>query len=207
MKRLGRWAGTGLTIAFIVLFLGSLGAHFFASWVGYNQEAAIDGVATISPLRYLASSAFWVEVMENWQSEYLQFTVFILATVWLVQRGSAESKQPDHGEEPGEGPARATGRRWWRAHSLGIVMTAIFFAAWSAQALTGWVSFNETRLRDFVAPLGLFAYLQHPDFWSRTLQNWQSEFLAVASMSIFSVYLRQQGSPESKDVDEPNGDE
>ena len=42
----------------------------------------------------MTSSAFGVDVMENWQSEYLQFTLFILATVWLVQRGSPESKPP-----------------------------------------------------------------------------------------------------------------
>ncbi|MFD6094625.1 DUF6766 family protein [Oerskovia sp. NPDC060338] len=39
-----------------------------------------------------------------------------------------------------------------------------------------------------------------PDFWGRTLQNWQSEFLAVASMVAFSIYLRERGSPESKHV-------
>ena len=30
--------------------------------------------------------------MENWQSEFLQFSFFIAATIWLVQKGSAESK-------------------------------------------------------------------------------------------------------------------
>ena len=32
---------------------------------------------------------------ENWQSEYLQFMLFMLATVWLLQRGSPESKELD----------------------------------------------------------------------------------------------------------------
>jgi hypothetical protein len=41
---------------------------------------------------YLTSSSFGQAVMENWQSEYLQFLVFLMATVWLVQRGSPESK-------------------------------------------------------------------------------------------------------------------
>lgn len=102
MKRLGRWAGTGLTIVFIALFLGSLGAHFVASWVGYNQEAVIDGVAEISPLRYLASSAFWVEVMESWQSESLAVASMAIFSVSLRQRGSPESKDLDepNGDEP-----------------------------------------------------------------------------------------------------------
>lgn len=34
-------------------------------------------------------------MLENWQSEYLQFTLYILATVWLLQRGSPESKELD----------------------------------------------------------------------------------------------------------------
>jgi hypothetical protein len=42
------------------------------------------------------------------------------------------------------------------------------------------------------------------DFWNRTLQNWQSEFLAVGSMVVFSIYLRQRGSPESKPVGSPH---
>ena len=41
-------------------------------------------------------------------------------------------------------------------------------------------------------------YLIDPDFWERTLQNWQSEFLAVGTMAVFTIYLRQRGSPESK---------
>jgi hypothetical protein len=47
-------------------------------------------------------------------------------------------------------------------------------------------------------------YLLSPDFWNRTLQNWQSEFLAVASMVALSIYLRQRGSPESKPVGAPH---
>jgi hypothetical protein len=47
-------------------------------------------------------------------------------------------------------------------------------------------------------------YVTRPDFWEKTLQNWQSEFLAVATMAIFTVYLRQRGSPESKPVGAPH---
>jgi hypothetical protein len=47
-------------------------------------------------------------------------------------------------------------------------------------------------------------YLKSPDFWQATLQNWQSEFLAVGSMIVFSIYLRQRGSPQSKPVGAPH---
>ena len=48
-------------------------------------------------------------------------------------------------------------------------------------------------------------YLGTAHFWESTLQNWQSEFLAVGSMAVLSIYLRQRGSPESKPVGAPHG--
>nr|WP_233160665.1 DUF6766 family protein [Actinophytocola xanthii] len=47
----------------------------------------IEGGQQISFWAFLAASEFAVDVAENWQSEYLQFFLFIVATVWLVQRG------------------------------------------------------------------------------------------------------------------------
>ena len=48
-------------------------------------------------------------------------------------------------------------------------------------------------------------YIGTANFWTTTLQNWQSEFLAIGSMAILSVYLRQRGSPESKPVGAAHG--
>ena len=79
-------------------------------------------------------------------------------------------------------------------------MGLIFLASWFAQSLAGRAAFNETQLKDLQDPISWGAYVASPDFWSRTLQNWQSEFLAVGSMAVFSIYLRQRGSPESKPV-------
>ena len=53
-------------------------------------------------------------------------------------------------------------------------------------------------------PISWGSYLGTADFWEKTLQNWQSEFLAVGTMAIFTVYLRQRGSPESKPVGAPH---
>src|SRR5690606_22469871 len=101
--------------------------------------------------------------------------------------------------------ARAGGwRTWVYSHSLLIVMTSIFVLAWTAQALAGRVAHNEERMHDLLEPLGLSQYLASPDFWGRTFQNWQSEMLAIASMAIFSIYLRERGSPESKPVGMPH---
>ena len=79
-------------------------------------------------------------------------------------------------------------------------MGLLFAGSWLAQSLAGVAAFNEEQLRDLQEPVTWAQYLTEPDFWNRTLQNWQSELLAVASMVILSIYLRQRGSPESKPV-------
>jgi hypothetical protein len=79
-------------------------------------------------------------------------------------------------------------------------MGTIFVLSWFAQSVAGAAAYNEERLSRLQDPVSWGRYLAEPDFWNRTLQNWQSEFLAVASMVILSIYLRQRGSPESKPV-------
>jgi hypothetical protein len=156
-----------------------------------------------------------VDVMENWQSEYLQFTLYIFATVWLVQKGSSESKElgkegteTDREQRVGR-YARADSPAWagaggWRtavfSRSLGLVMGALFLLTWAASAVAGWVAFNGEQLGRRQDPVSFAGYLTEADFWNRSFQNWQSEMLAVGSMAIFAVYLRQRGSPESKPV-------
>jgi hypothetical protein len=79
-------------------------------------------------------------------------------------------------------------------------MGAIWIGSWFAQLVTGRVEYNQEQLDHQEASLSLWQYGGSSDFWNRTLQNWQSEFLAVASMVIFSVWLRQRGSSQSKPV-------
>ena len=204
-----------LSLFFGLLFVVSLVGQALVGHADYNSEQVVDGLATVSFAHYVTSSSFAVDVTENWQSEYLQFLLYIVATVWLVQRGSPESKQLDsigtesdeeqkvgaHADERSPAAARAGGFiTAVYSRSLGLVMGAIFLASWTAQSLAGWVSGNEERLAQLQAPLTWIDYVVSPQFWNRTLQNWQSEFLAVGSMVVLSIYLRQRGSPESKPV-------
>lgn len=208
-----------LSIVFGLLLLASIAGQAVVGLAEYNEEAKADGLAAIDMLRYLTSSAFAVDVAENWQSEFLQFTLFILLTIWLVQRGSSESKPPEQAgpdsdekerigaaAEPGSPAAARAGGPLTRLYSasLTLLMATIFVLSWAAQAVTGRVANNQARLRDLLDPLPMGEYLLHPDFWSRTFQNWQSEMLAVGSMAIFAVFLRQRGSPESKEVGAPH---
>ena len=208
-----------LSIVFGLLLLVTLAAQALVGLVGYNDAARTAGLAEIDLWRYVTSSSFAVDVAENWQSEYLQFTLYILLTVWLVQRGSSESKPPndigagtDEAQRVGrfaepDAPTPVKRGGWWLGTysvSLTVVMGSIFLLSWAAQAVAGRVAFNEERLRDLLDPMSFASYVVSPDFWGRTFQNWQSELLAVGSMAIFSVFLRQRGSPESKPVGAPH---
>lgn len=208
-----------LTLVFTVLFFASLLGQSLAGWKVHNEEQLAHGSSTVSYARYLVSSDFGEAVIENWQSEYLQFTCFILATVWLIQRGSNESKKPEDAGRESDAKqligrhARQNSPAWaklgdWRtalySNSLLIVMALLFFGSWFAQSVTGWTEYNAEQRDHTVSSVSWAAYLVRPDFWEKTLQNWQSEFLAVATMAIFTVYLRQRGSPESKPVGAPH---
>ena len=205
----------GLSLAFGLLFLATLVGQGLAGWAFFNDEQVAEGLGRITVGEYLTSASFAVDVAENWQSEYLQFLLFIVATIYLVQKGSTESKplgkegtETDEEQKVGEHAdpdspqwAKAGGwRTWTLSSSLLMMMAAIFVASWAVQLVAGWASYNETRLQRMQEPLAVLDYALNPDFWSRTLQNWQSEFLAVGSMAIFSVYLRQRGSSQSKPV-------
>jgi hypothetical protein len=204
-----------LSIFFGVLLLGTLVAQALIGHANYNQEQLAHNSDTISLGRYVTSSSFGTAVMENWQSEYLQFTLFILATVYFLQKGSPESKElgkegheSDREQKVGghaspKSPvwARAEGiRRVIYSNSLLILMTLIFLGSWFAHSVTSWTDYNNDQTQHHEPTVSWLTFLGKPHFWEQTLQNWQSEFLAVGSFVVFSIYLRQRGSPESKPV-------
>ena len=208
-----------LSIVFLTIFLASLAGQAIAGHGQFNHDQLLHHGDPISLGRYLTTSQFAADVAENWQSEYLQFTLYILGTVWLLQRGSPESKpldkaglESDEDQKVGE-DADARSPRWARvggvrtalySNSLLVVMTTIWLGSWLAQSIAGASGYNANQLDHQAATVSWLQYLGNSDFWDRTLQNWQSEFLAVGSMAILSVYLRQRGSPESKPVGAPH---
>ena len=209
----------GLSLFFFAIFVAALIGQAIAGNAEFNNEAIAHGSETKSLTSYVVSADFGQAVMENWQSEYLQFTLFIVATVWFVQKGSPESKKVDevgtqsdadqkigeHADDDSPKWARARGfRLWLYSNSLLIVMLTIWLGSWLAQSLTGWRVYNEEALDHSEATLGWLQYVGTANFWETTLQNWQSEFLAVGSMVVLSIYLRQRGSPESKPVGLPH---
>ncbi|WP_218712528.1 DUF6766 family protein [Arthrobacter sp. BF1] len=205
----------GLGLFFGLIFLLALLGQALTGHALYNEEQLSAGFPTVSLGQYVTSASFGVDVAENWQSEYLQFLLYIVATVWLVQKGSPESKEldkigPETDKEQLTGDyATSRSPAWaklsgWRhqvfANSLVLVMGSIFFLSWFAQSVAGVSAYNEKQVQDLQDSLTWGQYVLSPEFWNRTLQNWQSEFLAVGSMVVLSIYLRQRGSPESKPV-------
>ena len=209
----------GLSILFGILFLAALVGQAFAGHAEANEKLLQHGQPPVAMLEFVSSSEFVVDVAENWQSEYLQFFLFILATIWLIQRGSPESKKPGD-EGPGDDKDQKVGRyadsdspSWAKtrglrltvySNSLLLVMGAIFLLSWLVQSLAGTVVMNAETAEHGQAAITWGEYLISPEFWNRTLQNWQSEFLAVGSMIALSIFLRQRGSSESKPVGAPH---
>lgn len=211
----------GLSLFFGLIFLLALLGQGLTGHALFNEEQLSAGLEEIGLGQYLTSSTFAVDVSENWQSEYLQFLLYIMATIWLVQKGSPESKELDKtGLESDEdqfvgehsnpkSPAWAKTRGWRLtvfSNSLGATMGLIFILSWFVQSVTGNAAYNEDQLRTFQQPAGWAEYVVSAEFWNRTLQNWQSEFLAVGSMVVLAIYLRQRGSPESKPVGSAHDD-
>jgi hypothetical protein len=209
----------GLSLFFGAIFVAAVVGQAVSGVALFNEEQRGAGLDPITIGEYVTTSAFAVDVTENWQSEFLQFLLYVVATVFFLQRGSPESKPlDDAGRESDEeqkvaehatpdSPAWARVRGWrlrLYSRSLSLVMGTIFVLSWLAQSITGSVAYSEEQMRDLQDPVTWTEYLQLPDFWSRTFQNWQSEFLAVAAMVILSIYLRERGSPESKPVGTPH---
>ena len=208
-----------LSLFFLVIFLAALIGQAIAGHILHNEDAMAHHGTTMTFWRYIVSSDFGNAVMENWQSEYLQFMLFMLATVWLVERGSPESKPPgeeglesdqkqrigDHADRESPDWAKPRGIKTFAySNSLLIVMSIIFFGAWFAQSVTGWTTYNAQQVDHHQATVTWLGYIGSADFWEATLENWQSEFLAVGSFVALTVFLRQRGSTQSKPVGAPH---
>jgi hypothetical protein len=211
MRRL--WRNNGLSIVLVALFVLTLVGQSIAGHRHHNEEQRTHGQPEITFGRYLSSPSFLEATMENWESEFLQMAAYVLLTVFLFQKGSAESKDPEKEEEVDRQPdpkrkgAPGPVRRGGVAliiykHSLGLAFTALFLVSFFLHAIGGAGEYNEEQaehgLSDRTTVLG---YLATNRFWFESLQNWQSEFLSIAAMVVFTIFLREHGSPESKPVD------
>jgi hypothetical protein len=209
----------GLVLAAATLFLISFAGQVLTGHAVYNQEQQEHASAAISLVEYLRSGHFIEATAENWESEFLQMAVFVILTVFLYQRGSSESKtieEPDPVDQRPEearddpeapGPVRRGGLSLWLyKHSLSIALFTLFLVSFLAHAIGGTEAYNEEQQQHGEPTVSLLTYLATSQFWFESFQNWQSEFLSVGVLVLFSIWLREQGSSQSKPVAAPHHD-
>nr|WP_294873451.1 DUF6766 family protein [uncultured Pedobacter sp.] len=204
----------GLTIVFLSLFLITLGAQALTGWKQHNADLEQDQAAQITFCTYLQSGHFISATFENFESEFLQMALYVMLTIKLRQIGSAESKKLDEPEEVDRNPVTSVDAPWavrkggWilkiYSNSLSICFGILFFTSWGLHLYGSWQNHNVEQLAKHLPTVTVSEYLGEAEFWFETFQNWQSEFLSVASIVFFTIYLRQKGSPESKPVDAPH---
>jgi hypothetical protein len=199
----------GLTIALMALFAISIAGQAWAGWLAAVEEIGAHGAARPGFVDYLGSGEFLSTVFENWESEFLQMAVYVVLTAHLYQRGSAESRDPDkkQPERPKDKPAaKGDWGAQLYAHSLGLALGALFVLSFVLHWLnSARDAAEEARLHGEPQQSAL-QHLGDARFWFESFQNWQSEFLSVAVIVVLSIFLREQGSPESKAVGAANSE-
>jgi hypothetical protein len=207
----------GLTIALLGLFVISIAGQGWAGWLHEAEEQALHAQPPPELFAYLTGGAFLSAVFENWESEFLQMAVFVVLTAYLIQRGSAESKDPDEASPEDRDPALDADKpdapwpvrsgalaRTLYSHSLGITLALLFAVSFVAH----WVNSTRHAAEQAVAhgqtPPTLAARLADAEFWFESFQNWQSEFLSTAVLIVLAIFLRERGSSQSKPVGAPH---
>lgn len=206
------WRRNGLSIVLAVLTVLFLIAQAVTGWNVHNEELAQHGQAAVGFGTYLTTGHFSSATFENWESEFLQMGMYVLLTVRLRQRGSAESRPIDPSEEEpkvADGPAPWPVRRGglWKqvyGHSLAIAFLSLFAISFALHALGSWRARSDEARLDHLPVPSFLEHLFSSDFWFESMQNWQSEFLAVFALVVLTIFLRQKDSPQSKAVEAPH---
>lgn len=193
----------GLTIALMTLFAISIAGQAWSEWLNAIEESGLHHAEAPSFLSFLGGGEFLSTVFENWESEFLQMATYVVLTAHLFQRGSAESRDPDNPSRENDeaGPGLA-GKLY--AHSLGIAMALLFVLSFSLHWLNSARHAAEEAQRHGVPEPAWYEDLGNAQFWFESFQNWQSELLSTAVLVVLTIFLREQGSPESKPVQAAN---
>jgi hypothetical protein len=211
----------GLSIVWLGMFFVTLifGQTVFGHRE-YNSDQREHGQPEVSYAEYLSTPHFLEATMENWESEFLQMFLFVALTAFLYQKGSAESKKLDEEEPVDRDPRLSKNKKDapWPVRKGGVILTLyeyslslafllLFLICFFLHAAGGAREYNQDqREHGATEQVSTLGYMATSRFWFESLQNWQSEFLAVGSMVVLSIWLRQRGSPESKPVDSPHSE-
>lgn len=202
----------GLSIVFIILTLVSLAGQMYTGWKEHNDFLIDFSKPQLTFGQYLQSGHFIQATFENWESEFFQMSLFVILTIFLRQKGSSESKKCEEGimdeshlDAKKDSPWAVKKGGWvlgFYKHSLSIVLFILFIASFLLHWYGSWIDFNETETLMGKPTETLAEYFTNKKFWFESFQNWQSEFLSVFAIIFLSIYLRQIGSSQSKNVND-----
>jgi hypothetical protein len=206
----------GLLLACLGLFAVFFIGMVLSGAATYNQEQQDHGShEQVSVLTYLTTGDFVEATFENWESEFLQMGMYVVLTAFLYQKGSSESKPMNEPAPQDQDPSEVQPNQHtpWPVRkgglvlllyeqSLAIAFSVLFFVSWALHAIGGAKAFNDQQVQHGQAAISVWKYATTSQFWFESMQNWQSEFIAVAAIVGLSIFLRQRGSAESKPVAE-----
>ena len=205
----------GLSIVFFVLFVITWIAQSITGLKEYNEQAKEDGAQQVIYTQYLSTGHFMEATFENWESEFLQMALFVWVSMFLYQKGSSESKDPDKKEEVDRKPGKRRKDVPLPVKKGGIILSIyknslcyalflLFFICFGFHWYGSLKEYNQEQLMKGFPTETAIQYLGNSKLWFESFENWQSEFLSVFSIVVLSIFLRQKGSAQSKPVDAPH---
>jgi hypothetical protein len=203
-----------LSLALFFLFAVCLTGQILTGHRNHNLERQDHGQSKLSFREYIVSGHAIEATFENWESEFLQMGALVLLTVFLRQKGAADSQKVNGEKRRGALHTAHRANAPWPVrkggwvlktykHSLSLSLLALFLLSFCLHAAGGRLAYNEDQIRHGERALSLLQYMSTSRFWFESFQNWQSEFLSVGVLLLLSIFLREKGSPQSKRVNEP----
>jgi hypothetical protein len=206
-----------LSLVILIIFIMLMIGQYVSGWKQYNEEMDEKGGSCIALSEYAGTAHFLEATFENWESEFLQMGMYVLFTIFLRQKGSAESKSLEGKEEVDREPVARKNAPWsvkkggaWLKlykNSLSLAFLILFIMSFVIHSYSSLTEYNDEQLLQGKPTESYLQYLGNSKLWFESLQNWQSEFIAVLSIVLLSIFLRQHGSPESKPVDAAHDEE
>lgn len=191
-----------LSVIFFSLFLITLAAESFSGLLSYNALLTAHGLPPLSYFQYLHTGTFLDGIFENWQAAVLQLACLVIFSATFHQKGASHSRKPEGSSLPKE--QDGANRPWVYRNSLFLAFAFLFAVSFIAHSVFGDMAYNEARAIFGGKPIPVAEYVLTSDFWVTNTQTWEAEFAVIGLFIVFSIFLRQQGSPESKPVNETN---
>ncbi len=212
------WRRYSFGLVLLTLFVIALGLMTWSDWMYFvSQQAEHHQTADV----FSSSGYIWrwgLDVFSNWQADFLGETLAIVFGVYLIFRGSEESRDSSEevqqiahaverevrGQEPARQAQRTTEREISRGgplrnYGLGIVMFGAFLVSWALMTWTGWMHFASTA-QEHGESAQLFGSSGYIWEWIReTTENWQADALGRGLLIVLPAYLLFKNSPQSRE--------